>query len=49
MFIFIFATVGLLGWALVKPYVLKWREGRQGGQGLGRGEYTAVSEGDGRR
>lgn len=46
VFIFIFATVGLLVWAMVKPYVLKWREGRQGvGQ---RGEYAVLS-GDGGR
>ncbi len=28
MFIFIFATVGLLGWAAVKPWVGKWFEVR---------------------
>ena len=26
MFIFIFATAGLLGWAAVKPWVGKWIE-----------------------
>ena len=26
VFIFIFATVGLLGWAAVKPWVGKWAE-----------------------
>ena len=26
VFIFIFATVGLLAWAAVKPWVLKWRD-----------------------
>lgn len=39
VFIFIFATVGLLVWAGVKPYVMKWRER----QGVGRGEYVPVS------
>ena len=46
VFIFIFATVGLLVWALVKPYALKWREGRQAA--FQRGEYAAVSETEGR-
>lgn len=46
MFLFIFATVGLLAWALVKPYVLKWREGRQGA--FQRGEYAPVSGAGGR-
>lgn len=46
VFIFIFATVGLLAWALVKPYVVKWREGRQGA-GV-RGEYAPVSGAEGR-
>ena len=27
MFIFIIATVALLAWAAVKPWVLRWREG----------------------
>lgn len=26
IFIFIFATVGLLAWAAIKPYVVQWRE-----------------------
>ena len=26
VFIFIFATVGLLGWSLIRPWVLKWVE-----------------------
>lgn len=39
---FIFATVGLLAWALVKPYVVKWRESRKS-VGMGRGQYAAVS------
>ena len=36
IFVFIFATVGLLAWAAVKPWVLRWREGR------GRGAYVSV-------
>ena len=40
MFIFIIATVGLLAWAAVKPWVLRWR-------GEGRGGYSAVGGGQG--
>ena len=48
IFIFIIATVGLLAWAAVKPWVLRWRESRQ--SGLNRGSYAPVGgarEGDG--
>ncbi|KAK4495659.1 hypothetical protein PRZ48_012927 [Zasmidium cellare] len=40
--LFIFATVGLLAWAAVKPWYEKWREGVQL-----RGTYAPVSSGGG--
>jgi hypothetical protein len=39
VFIFIIATVGLLVWAAVKPWVLRWREQRR------MGLYAPVSSG----
>ena len=39
VFIFIFTTAGLLGWALLKPWVVKWTG--WGGTGPGRGEREA--------
>ncbi|KAF2725069.1 hypothetical protein K431DRAFT_291246 [Polychaeton citri CBS 116435] len=36
VFLFIFTTVGLLGWAGIKPWVQKWRERRS------RGAYASV-------
>ena len=40
MFIFIIATVSLLAWAAVKPWVLRWRESRRLGH-----TYVPVSPG----
>ena len=37
IFVFIFATVGLLAWTAVKPWVLRWRE-----RGWGRVAYVSV-------
>ncbi|KAK0342922.1 hypothetical protein LTR02_014160 [Friedmanniomyces endolithicus] len=42
VFIFIFATGGLLAWAAVRPWVQKWRENARGGQ-----TYAPVSGEDG--
>jgi len=39
VFIFIFATVGLLVWAAVKPWIVRWR-----GRGAG---YVPVGGGQG--
>ncbi|KAK3724211.1 hypothetical protein LTR37_001336 [Vermiconidia calcicola] len=42
VFIFIFATVGLLAWAAMKPWVLKWRDSARL-----RRSYTPVASGAG--
>ncbi len=39
MFIFIFATAGLLGWAAIKPWVAEWIEV------CGRGRARAFCKG----
>ena len=48
VFIFIFATAGLLGWALLKPWVVKWTGWGREGQGPREGRYAPlVGEGEG--
>jgi hypothetical protein len=48
VFIFIFATAGLLGWALLKPWVVKWMGWSRGDQGPREGRYAPlVEEGEG--
>lgn len=42
VFIFVFATGGLLAWAAVRPWVQKWRE--RGGDGGAGGTYEPVGE-----
>lgn len=39
MFIFIITTAGLLGWAVLKPWIAKWTG--WGGSGPARGEREA--------
>ena len=46
--IFIFATAGLLGWAVLKPWVVKWTGWGQEGQEPREGRYAPlVGEGEG--
>jgi hypothetical protein len=48
VFIFIFATAGLLGWAVLKPWVVKWTGWGRGGRGPREGRYAPlVGEGEG--
>jgi len=45
--IFIFATAGLLSWAVLKPWVVKWTGWGRGGQEPREGRYAPlVGEGE---
>jgi len=44
VFIFIFTTAGLLGWAVLKPWVVKWTGWARGGQGPREGRYAPLVE-----
>jgi len=48
VFIFIFATAGLLGWAVLKPWVVKWTGWGRGVQEPREGRYAPlVGDGEG--
>lgn len=48
VFIFIFATAGLLGWAVLKPWVVKWTGWGREGRGPREERYAPlVEEGEG--